>query len=192
MSDATTTHAASWQTVLSQPETERALLRLIEALPLWSERLEKLDQTLSFAEEVLKDKDSMNYMLEGLQADLPPVTLDKETVFALVKLMDKLPKLVSVLEKIEPAFDFAMAVTEDKDALSYLYEGAVSYVQPALHKAEEAKTIVEEIKKRAQADRTPVTIFGLLKMLKDPLVQDVLITARTALAVLGERKNKQT
>lgn len=192
MSDATTTHASSWQTVLSQPETERALLRLIEALPLWSERLEKLDQTLSFAEEVLKDKDSMNYMLEGLQADLPPVTLDKETVFALVKLIDKLPKLVSVLEKIEPALDFAMAVIEDKDALSYLYEGALSYVQPALHKAEEAKATVEEIKKRAHADRTPVNIFGLLKMLKDPLVQDVLITARSALAVLGERKNKQT
>lgn len=190
MSDTTSTHTATLKNVLSQPETEQALLRLLETLPLWSERLEKLDQTLSFAEEVLKDKDSMNYMIEGFQSDLPPVTLDKETVFALVKLIDKLPKLVSVLEKIEPALDFAMAVFEDKDSLSYLYEGAISYVQPALEKAEEAKAIAQEIKARRHADHTPVNIFGLLKMLKDPLVQEVLITARTALTVLGERKNK--
>lgn len=184
----TTLDAPTLEAVLADPAVEQALVDLLHDLPEWAARLKALGNLLAFAEHLFSDRESLTYLLSGLKEDLPPVTLDRETLAALLRLLDKAPRLVAFLDKIEPMVEFAVALAEDQESQRYLYESVQSYVAPFKEKADEAKALVDVIRRRAQEDRTPVGVFGLMKLLKEPVVQELLITLRAAVAVLGERK----
>ncbi|PTQ53597.1 MAG: hypothetical protein HSCHL_1662 [Hydrogenibacillus schlegelii] len=184
----TTNDAPTLEAVLADPAVERALVDLLHDLPEWAARLKALGNLLAFAEHLLADRESLTYLLSGLKEDWPPVTFDRETLAALLRLLDKAPRLVALLDKIEPMVEFAVALAEDQESQRYLYESVQSYVAPFKEKAAEAKALVDAIRRRAQEDRTPVGVFGLMKLLKEPVVQELLITLRAAASVLGERK----
>lgn len=176
--------------VLSDTRVQAALVTALEKLPAMMEQYVELEKTLAFAKNVFQDTDSVQYLLAGLKSDLPDVTINRDTLNATLKLVDKLPKLVEMLDSVEPMIEFAQAVLSDRQSLQHLLAGAEDLVKPAKDKVQEGLSIMEEAKRRAQADRTPVGIFSLLKLLKDPNVQYGIHFAQAALAVLGERKSR--
>lgn len=176
--------------VLSDAKVQAALVTALEKLPAMMEQYNELEKTIEFVRNFVKDTDSVQYMLGALKADLPDVNMNRDTLNATLTLVDKLPKLVETINAIEPMAEFVQAVLNDRQSLENLVRGAEDLVKPAKDTLQEGLSIVAEAKRRAADDRTPVGIFSLLKLLKDPTVQYGIHFAQAMVAVLGERKVK--
>lgn len=173
--------------VLSQPEVQASLVSALEKLPAMMEQYAVMERTIGLVSAVMNDKESMKYMVDGLKEDLPAVTIDKETLNAALVLLDKLPKLVSYVSLLEQLVDTAQAVLHDKDSVQYLFDGARGLVEPLVTKARDGLAIVDEAKERAKSDHSPVNVFTLTKLLKEPAAQKGVHFAKALLQVLESR-----
>lgn len=174
--------------MLSKPEIQSNIVNALEKLPDFLEKYDALDRMLTFANEVIKDKASMDYLLGSLKGELPPVQLGRETLESAVLLLDKLPKIAKYVQVMVRVCDMAEAMAADKQSVEYLVNGAKQMVEPWNLKVREGLSIVQEAKKRASNDTSSVTVFSLLKLLKDPSVQKGLHLIKAFLAILEERE----
>ncbi|OFW75012.1 MAG: hypothetical protein A2201_07150 [Alicyclobacillus sp. RIFOXYA1_FULL_53_8] len=176
--------------LLSDAKVQAALVTALEKLPSIVEHYTELENVIDFAKNVSRDQDSVKFLLEGLQSDLPAVNFNRETLAALLALVDKLPKLVELLTMAEPMVEFAQAVLKDRDSMQNLVHGAEELVRPVKDKVQDGLDIVAAAKLRADADHSPVNVFTVLRLLKDPTVQHGVHFAQAFLAVLAERNAK--
>ncbi|QSO46332.1 hypothetical protein [Alicyclobacillus mengziensis] len=147
-----------------------------------------LENTLDFFSSLASDKDSLNYLLNGLKQDLPKLELNDETLSAAVTLMNKLPKLVRYIEAVEPFLDFASGVLADETSLRYLTTEMGRMTEPVQSTLDQGKSLLEEAKRRAKKDGTQIGVFTLVKLLRSPTVQTSIKVAKSALEVIDEKK----
>lgn len=179
--------------VLSKPEIQSSIVTALEKLPGIMEKYEAFDRLLTFANAVVKDQESMDYLLEGLKADLPPMHLGRETLESAVVFIDKLPKIAKYMTAMERLLDTAESIFSDEQSLDNLFDGARELMAPWQDKLHDGVSLVQEARKRASDDKTPVTLFALMKWIKDPSVQRGLHFLKAFLSLLGERDtNKST
>lgn len=176
--------------VLSDERVQAAVVTALEKLPSIMEQYAQVEQTLEFVKNFANDKESVQNVLSGLKSDLPDVSINRDTLNAMMVLVDKLPKLVETITALEPMVEFVQAILSDRDSLQNLVKGAEDLIRPTQQRVQEGLSIMEEAKSRAATDRTQVGIFSLLKLLKDPNVQYGIHFMQAVIAVIGERKSK--
>lgn len=176
--------------VLSDERVQAAVVTALEKLPSIMEQYAQVEQTLEFVKNFANDKESVQNVLSGLKSDLPDVSITRDTLNAMMVLVDKLPKLVETITALEPMVEFVQAILSDRDSLQNLVKGAEDLIRPTQQRVQEGLSIMEEAKSRAATDRTQVGIFSLLKLLKDPNVQYGIHFMQAVIAVIGERKSK--
>jgi len=168
-------------------ETVEAAANLLGKLPKLVKYAAMAENLIDMVESVLTDKESMQYLLDGFREELPSVTLDRETLEASVVLVSKLPKLVGYVTMAEQLLDMAQSVLGDKESLAYLTDGAREWTEPVVGKLSDARSLWDEAKVRAQGDRTPVNVFALTKLLKEPQAQKAVRMLKAILSVMQER-----
>lgn len=123
--------------------------------------------------------------------DLLDQLLKPEVQQSLTTLVEQLPKLAEVVTLLTQAYDFAKLVSTD-DVLKNDTVSAVKEVaEPVIGTVKTVAQNAIEAKERAESTNEAVGIFGLLKLLKDPEVQNVLRFVNAFLQVSAERKNQQ-
>lgn len=173
---------------LSDPEIQEALVSLIRKLPQVAEALTAAERGMAFVTAVANDRASLGYLLERMEQTYQQLDIGPETVEALVILLEKLPKLAKMAVAVEQWFDFIQAVLQDKESLRQLMEGAKELSAPVTGPLRDTMSLLQEAKQRSAAKQETITLFALLKMLKDPTVQKGLQFAQAFLEVVGERK----
>lgn len=110
---------------------------------------------------------------------------------SLTVLVENLPKLAEMVTMMTKAYDFAQAVATDKVFMDDLTGGVQEIVQPIQSKVKQVAAAAIEASDRAHADDTTVGLFSLLKMLKDPQVQNVFRFTQAFLAIMAEKQQQK-
>ncbi|MCL6487375.1 MAG: DUF1641 domain-containing protein [Alicyclobacillus mali] len=130
--------------------------------------------------------------------DTQPVTAYQEDAFelllkpenqeALRVIVEQLPKLASVLRLFGKLYDAAEEILSDGATLGAVEELVKEKTSPVMAKYRALTDAYREAKVRAEHDRTQFSVFGVLRLLKDPVVQENLRLISAFLAVQSERK----
>lgn len=120
--------------------------------------------------------------------DILDQLMKPEVQQSLSVLVENMPKLAEMVTLMTKAYDFAQGIASDRVLIDDLREGMDEFVKPITEKAKGVASAAIEAGDRAQAETSTVGLFGLLKMLKDPQVQQALRYAQAFLEVLGERR----
>ncbi len=174
--------------VLDKVEVQQALVTALDKLPMFMEQMVSFERSLGFVSSVLSDKESMKYVIEGLQDDSPMVNLNHETLGAGIALLNKLPKLLQYLEVLEPWVEFAIGVLQDEDSMRYLTTEVGALTQPIQSTVDKGRSLLQDAKRKAAKDNSQMGVFTLVKLLRDPTLQEGLKLAKAVLEVIEERK----
>ncbi|GIP42390.1 hypothetical protein J45TS6_08490 [Paenibacillus sp. J45TS6] len=110
---------------------------------------------------------------------------------SLIVLVENLPKLAEMVTAMTKAYDFAQGLATDKVFVNDMKVALGEFTTPVVEKAKGVASAAIEAGDRAQAEQSSVGLFGMLKMLKDPNVQQSLRFAQAFLNVLNERQGQK-
>lgn len=170
-------------TELGKPEVHASLLSLVKKLPEFEKNLTSIDNAVQFGKAVFEDKAA----IEKYDKLVSTYNINFETISSIIVLLEKLPKLVALLEQFESLIDFAAAVVQDRQTTEAIMSSAKDYVKPLIEKGEEGAAFIEEVKMKAHQDNQPITLLSLMKWIKEPAVQQSLRYAKAALDVVSEK-----
>ncbi|SPT98719.1 transcriptional repressor of the rex ndh operon [Lysinibacillus capsici] len=111
------------------------------------------------------------------QLDVLDQLLKPEVQESLTTLVEQLPKLTEMMTLLTKSYEFAQAV-------------ATEIAGPVVGSAKNLAATAIEAKDRASESHEVIGLFGLVKMLKDPQVQNVFRFVNAFLQVSSERKAK--
>lgn len=172
-----------WSKELAEPEVQESLHYLIRKLPEIQQSIQSLEEMVTFGKSILQDKESINFFEKRLS--LYPV--NAETIEAGIHLLGKLPMLLQHVEMLEQVTVFIQDVLGDKQSLEQINQSISDL--PFVTEGKGALEMAQEIKERAATEpRENVSVFTLMKWLKDPTLQQGLHYVKTALTVLGEKQ----
>lgn len=124
------------------------------------------------------------------QLDVLDQLLKPEVQESLTTLVEQLPKLTEMMTLLTKSYEFAQAVATD-EVLKNDTVGAVTEIAgPVVGSAKNLAATAIEAKDRASESQEVIGLFGLVKMLKDPQVQNVFRFVNAFLQVSSERKAK--
>ncbi|OEC01082.1 hypothetical protein GY31_16755 [Lysinibacillus sphaericus] len=124
------------------------------------------------------------------QLDVLDQLLKPEVQESLTTLVEQLPKLTEMMTLLTKSYEFAQAVATD-DVLKSDTVGAVTEMAgPVVGSAKQLAATAIEAKDRASESQEVIGLFGLVKMIKDPQVQNVFRFVNAFLQVNAERKSK--
>ncbi|MEA0556341.1 DUF1641 domain-containing protein [Lysinibacillus irui] len=124
------------------------------------------------------------------QLDVLDQLLKPEVQESLTTLVEQLPKLTEMMTLLTKSYEFAQAVATD-EVLKNDTVGAVTEIAgPVVGSAKNLAATAIEAKDRAAESHEVIGLFGLVKMLKDPQVQNVFRFVNAFLQVNAERKAK--
>jgi len=109
---------------------------------------------------------------------------------ALSELVGNLPKLAELSTLLVKAYDVANTVAKDPVLMNDMVHGTADFVKPIVGKAKGIAAAAIEANDRAQASDAQIGLMGMLKMLKDPQVQQGLRFAQAFLDVTAANKQK--
>jgi uncharacterized protein YjgD (DUF1641 family) len=123
------------------------------------------------------------------QNDVFDALLEPEVQKSLEALVQQLPKLTEITTLLVKAYDVASEALKDGETLEGVTRLVHDSVAPLQEKFKDGKSTVAEAKLRAEQDSSHISVFTLLKLLKDPLVQKNLRFVFALLNVMGEKKS---
>lgn len=174
--------------VLTQQEVEKALVSLATRLPEIERSLRKVEDTIDFGQSSLMDP-AVRAKLDRM---MDTSNLSVDTLTNIMKLTEKLPLLLRFSEQIEQIFLFMKDAYEDEATRDMVANRLEDYAKPLQEKAIETKNIAEEIRIRANQDPKPISLFTIMKWLKEPSVQQGLRYIQASIEVMSEKTtNKQ-
>lgn len=106
---------------------------------------------------------------------------------SLVTLLNQLPQLTEVVTALNKSYEFAQSVATDKVLVNDFANTAKEFAEPVTKTAKHIAVNAMEAKERAEQSKEVISVFGLMKMLKDPQIQKVLRFASAYLQVSNER-----
>ena len=170
---------------LEQAEQIESLTYLIDKLPDLVNTIKIVEDKTDFLINILNDHQSLSIIANDTEEKIKNLQIDSTHFDALLKMTHMLPRIMPIMEQVENITDFLEDVFNDEQTVSTLIEG-VNDIIPI----KESTKIFEETNKHYQANQnqSDISIFGLMKMLKDPVVQDGLKFTKSMLHVINERK----
>lgn len=173
----------SWTKELEQPDVQQSLTYLIRKLPEIQQSVESLENVITFGQAVLQDKQT----IDSIENRINTYPIDVEAIEAGIQLIGKLPMLLQHVQLIEQLTTFVQDVLGDEQSMEQINTSIEQL--PFVKEGKDALEIVQEVKKRTELEsRESISIFTMMKWLKDPTVQQGLHIVKTTLTVLGERR----
>ncbi len=106
---------------------------------------------------------------------------------SLVTLLNQLPQLTEVVTALNKSYEFAQSIAKDEVLVNDFAHTAKEFTEPVTKTAKQIAANAMEAKERAEQSKEVISIFGLMKMLKDPQIQKVLRFASAYLQISNER-----
>lgn len=172
---------------LNDPETSDSLERLLELLPSIVEKVEKLDRLIEIAEAVLEDDSTV----ERLKLKFDHSNIDVNTLESGYRLLGKLPFLLKVTEKFEQTALFAEEVIKDEKSIDYIIRQADNQLAPLKERFFLGKEIWERVTFEAEKNRRPITVFTMMKWIKEPQVQRFLSHVQALIYAIPDPEKKK-
>lgn len=169
---------------LEKEEQVESLQYLVKKLPEFVSSVKVLEDKLNFVVEALSDQQSLSMVVADTEQKIEQLRINEEHFEAMLELVHTLPKLVPVVKQMENIMDFAKDVWGDERTFEAIVAG-VNDVIPIKKGAELIEETNEHFK--ANEDMAPVSLFGLLRMLKDPTIQHGLKYLQSFLYVVNKR-----
>lgn len=174
-----------WAKELEQAEVQQSLAYLIQKLPEIQQFVESLDKLKTFGAAVLQDKETIQSFENRFQA----YPVNAQTIEAGIQLIGKLPTLLQYIEFFERVTFFIQDVLSDEQSMEQMKHSMKQL--PIMKEGKEVFEMAREIKERAQYGQPEqISLFTLMKWLKDPTVQRGLHFVNTALTVINEKRNR--
>jgi len=124
------------------------------------------------------------------QLDVLDQLLKPEVQESLTTLVEQLPKLTEMMTLLTKSYEFAQAVATDEVLKSDTVGAVTEMAAPVVGSAKQLAATAIEAKDRAAESHEVIGLFGLVKMIKDPQVQNVFRFVNAFLQVNAERKSK--
>lgn len=125
------------------------------------------------------------------QLDVLDQLLKPEVQESLTTLVEQLPKLAELTTLLTKSYDFAQSIATD-EILKNDTVGAITEIAgPVVGSAKSLAATAVEAKDRSESTQEVIGLFGLLKMIKDPQVQQVFRFVNAFLQVNAERNNSK-
>lgn len=172
-----------WVDELNKPEVQASLQKLIEKLPDLTAKIEQADHLLTFGQSVLEDERTM----EKVKTKVDSINIDMNTLEAALRLLEKLPLLLELMEKLETVVRFAENVLADEKSIAYLQNSVEEYTEPIREKVEKGQSLWEEVQAKAEANTQHISLFIVLKWMKDPSVQRILSYVQALIETLPKK-----
>ncbi|TCI57671.1 hypothetical protein EVJ24_02560 [Exiguobacterium sp. SH1S21] len=182
----TPTKEQTLESVLTRPDVEQALVSLVERLPEIEKSLRRLEDAVDFGMATMNDQQ----VRQKVDSLLDSSNLQVETLEAAVKLAEKLPMLLQVTNQLEQVLAFAQDVYADEQTRELIGQRVDEYVAPVKEKADATRTMLTEIRARAERDDRNITLFSLVRWLKEPSVQHGLKYMQATVEILSEQTKK--
>ncbi len=125
------------------------------------------------------------------QLDVLDQLLKPEVQASLSILVEQLPKLAEMTTLLTKSYEFAQVVAKDETLKKDTVSAVSEIAGPVVGSAKSLAQTAIEAKDRAEASHETIGIFGLMKMLKDPQVQNVFRFVNAFLEVNAERQAKK-
>ncbi|MGM9968033.1 MULTISPECIES: DUF1641 domain-containing protein [unclassified Rummeliibacillus] len=141
----------------------------------------------------------MSEVTNQLQAEKPAVSQEKLDVLdqllkpevqeSITALVNELPKLTEMMTTLTKIYDLAQSLSTD-EVLKNDIVGAVGEIAtPVVNSAKNLAATAIEAKDRAEESTETIGLFGMLRLLKEPQVQQLFRFANAFLQVNEEHKN---
>jgi len=125
------------------------------------------------------------------QLDILEQLLKPEVQQSLTVLVEQLPKLTELVTVLTKSYDFVQAVSTDP-ILKNDTVGAIKEIAgPLTDSVKNIAATAIEARDRADASQEAISLFGLLKMLKDPQAQKLFRFVNAYLQVSAERSHQK-
>ncbi|WP_379141494.1 DUF1641 domain-containing protein [Paenibacillus sp. sgz500992] len=135
------------------------------------------------------------------EQEAPKASLTKEDVLdqllkpevqeSLTTLIEQLPQLTQLVGVLTKSMDFVQSVASD-EVLKNDTVGAIKEIaEPVVGSVKNMAATVIEAKDRANETSETISVFGMMKMIKDPQVQKLLRFMNAYLQVSGERSQQK-
>ncbi|SES33669.1 hypothetical protein [Salipaludibacillus aurantiacus] len=175
-------HEPRWAETMKHPEVQESMTYLLRKLPEIQAAVESLDQIVQFGQQTFQDRKSMDYLEDQISLS----SIDQESIEAFVKLIGKIPVLLKLVERIEEMATFAESVWNDRESLAYM---SSSISQNTLtQKSKELWEKADHIQALAEQNKDEhISIFTVMKWMKDPSVQKSLRYAKATLQVMNNK-----
>ena len=137
--------------------------------------------------ESTKQQSEANSSPVASQEELLKQLSKPEVQESLITLLNQLPQLTEVVTALNKSYEFAHSIATDKVLVNDFANTAKGFGEPVVNTAKHIAVNAMEAKERAEQSTEVISIFSLMKMLKDPQIQKVLRFASAYLQVSNER-----
>lgn len=108
---------------------------------------------------------------------------------SLMLLIEQLPQITQLVGALGKSLDFVQSVATD-EVLKNDTVGAIKEIaEPVVDTVKNLAATAIEAKDRAEASNETISLFGMMRMIKDPQVQKALRFMNAYLQVSGERQS---
>ncbi|MFJ8260938.1 DUF1641 domain-containing protein [Rummeliibacillus sp. NPDC094406] len=140
----------------------------------------------------------MSETTNQLQAEQPAVSQEKLDVLdqllkpevqeSITALVNELPKLTEMVSTITKVYDIAQSLSTDSVLKNDIVGAVGEMATPVVNSAKSIAATAIEAKDRAAESTETIGLFGVLRLLKDPQVQQLFRFANAFLQVNEEHK----
>ncbi|GEL08139.1 hypothetical protein [Salisediminibacterium halotolerans] len=171
-----------WAEPLQDEEVQASMAYLLRKLPEIEAAVESIDQFVQFGQQTFQDRTSMDHVEDQLSLS----SIDQESIEALGQLIGKMPVLLKLTEQVEQAATFAESVMNDQESLAYIAD--VAEESTVMKKGKELWNKADQIQEIAEENKNEqISIFTVMKWIKDPSVQQGLRYTKAALQVMNQK-----
>lgn len=125
------------------------------------------------------------------QDDIADLLLDPAIQESLITVLKEMPKLASLLRTFGDFYDLFKSIMSDPSAIDTILVPLGNKIEPLQEKIANARELYQEAKQRSENEETRVSLFALLRLLKDPTVQKNLRLVQAMLTLISERGETQ-
>lgn len=169
---------------LENEEQIESLYYLVNRLPEFTSAIRSMEDKLAFVASVMEDKQSLRTISQEMEEKVEKLHLNKEHFDAMLQMVHLLPRLVPMMQKLDEVTTFINDVVTDKDSMEY----AISSLNDIVP-IEKGIEVIKETNEQFKADKsTPnVSLLGMYRLLKDPMVQNGFKYIETLLDVIRKK-----
>lgn len=122
-------------------------------------------------------------------SDVTNLLLDSNIQESLVTVLKEMPKIASMVKTFGDFYDLFNSILSDPSAIDTILVPLGNKIEPIQEKITSAKELIQEARERSENDHTHVSLFALLRLLKDPTVQKNLRLVQAMLTLISERSD---
>ncbi|WP_019911600.1 DUF1641 domain-containing protein [Paenibacillus sp. HW567] len=123
--------------------------------------------------------------------DILDQLLKPEVQESLTTLVEQLPQITQLVSVLSKSVDFVQAVATDEVLKSDTVGAIKELAEPVVDSVKTMAANVIEAKDRANESSETISLFGMMRMIKDPQVQKMLRFMNAYLQISGERNPQQ-